>query len=151
MTPLNELIIEKVSWQTHKNPLQQLRHNVFVKEQHVSEKEEWDNNDETATHFLCLDKSSSGTTDEPIATARLLASGQIGRMAVAKKYRNLGLGTKLLNTLLSCDEAKKYKPLFLHAQLSAIPFYEKLGFTIKNDIEFEDAGIMHKTMEFHNG
>ncbi len=151
MTPLNKLTIKKVSWQTHKNQLRKLRHDVFVKEQHVSEKEEWDNNDETAIHFLCLDNPSFGNIEEPIATARLLPSGQIGRMAVAKNYRNSGLGKKILNTVLSCDEAKKHKTLFLHAQLSAIPFYEKLGFTIKNDIEFEDAGIMHKTMEFHYG
>jgi len=39
--------------------------------------------------------------------------------------------------------AKKVK---LNAQTQALPFYEKLGFTVTSD-EFLDAGIPHKAME----
>ncbi|MGI1677817.1 MAG: GNAT family N-acetyltransferase [Cellvibrionaceae bacterium] len=149
MDSLNQLPVQKVSWQSHKKLLQKLRHKVFVVEQNVPEKDEWDNYDESAIHFACIKKSNLTHEEEAIATARLLLTGQIGRMAVAKKHRMMGLGGKLLQYIIASDEAKNIKLLFLHAQISAIPFYEKFGFVITDDKEFEDAGIMHKTMEYH--
>jgi predicted GNAT family N-acyltransferase len=95
--------------------------------------------DKSAHHFLAM------LGDEPVGAARLLPSGQIGRMAVLAAYRNQGIGHKLLK---ACE--KKLTDLgiessFLHAQTHAISFYEKAGYRIKGD-EFLDAGIPHRTM-----
>ncbi len=38
------------------------------------------------------------------------------------------------------------KKLKLHAQSYAVPFYEKLGYTVTSP-EFMDAGIPHRAME----
>jgi predicted GNAT family N-acyltransferase len=35
--------------------------------------------------------------------------------------------------------------VFLNAQIAAIPFYEKRGYTVISDV-FDDAGIPHQTM-----
>ena len=37
----------------------------------------------------------------PVATARLLDSGKIGRMAVLRKWRHRGIGTALLSHLIN--------------------------------------------------
>ncbi|MDH5767324.1 MAG: GNAT family N-acetyltransferase, partial [Gammaproteobacteria bacterium] len=73
------------------------------------------------------------------------SDGQIGRMAVLKEWRNQGVGKLLLDALLNYAKKSAYPEIYLHAQLTAIPFYEKSGFIIHSD-EFMDAGIPHKTM-----
>ncbi|MGH1471233.1 MAG: GNAT family N-acetyltransferase [Cellvibrionaceae bacterium] len=153
MNAFKNLIIKKANWELDKTQLQKIRHKVFVEEQKVPEQDEWDHMDETATHYLCLLSPTIKTDNDqrhiPVATARLLPTGQIGRMAVLKEYRTKGIGKMLLQYIIDTHSARPMKSLFLHAQLSAIPFYEKLGFIVTNENEFEDAGIMHKTMEFH--
>ena len=38
--------------------------------------------------------------------------------------------------------------LFCHAQMAAVPFYERLGWTPVGDV-FTEAGIEHRRMELH--
>jgi predicted GNAT family N-acyltransferase len=42
-------------------------------------------------------------------------------------------------------KSKGIYALILHAQLSAIPFYEKLGFVAQGPI-YDEAGIPHRNM-----
>ena len=55
--------------------------------------------------------------EKPIGTGRLLPDGQIGRMAVLKDWRGLGVGTAMLKMLLRQACAKGLKNVFLNAQL----------------------------------
>lgn len=127
------------NWQEHGESLKAIRTEVFVKEQQVPEEMEWEEEDNHAQHFLAtLDQKAVGT-------ARLLSSGQIGRMAVLKPYRQQGIGGQLLQACLDAASQQKLEPLFLHAQNDAIPFYEKFGFVIAGK-EFYEAGIAHHKM-----
>ena len=119
-----------------------LRHTVFVGEQKVDEKIERDDLDKTATHALCL------YDGEPVGTGRMYIQNGIahlGRVCVLKEYRNKGLG-RIICTLL-IEEAKRKRCDFveLSAQLHAVPFYKKLGFTAEGDF-FYEAGIQHVKM-----
>ena len=127
------------NWKQSLQALKQIRTRVFIEEQHVPAELEWDEFDEQSTHFLVLHDNN------PIATARLKPDGQIGRMAVAKEYRNKGIGTKLLSTVLLQAKNNGYNMVYLHAQNKAINFYRKFDF-ITNGSEFIDAGILHKAM-----
>lgn len=129
-------------WHAHKSMLQQLRQIVFVDEQCVAREDEWDNWDEQATHFL-----STENHDTPIATARLLPNGQIGRMAVAKTHRGRGIGAHLLLFVLRWAKDHHYQHLFLHAQKNAIGFYQQLGFVTTSE-PYLEAGIVHQSMEY---
>ena len=71
--------------------------------------------------------------------------GQIGRMAVLAEYRNQGIGYKLLQFVLQHASRLNLEQVFLHAQVSAIPFYEKHGFTAVGNI-FYEANIPHREM-----
>ena len=83
--------------------------------------------------------------ENPIATARLLPNGVIGRMAVLKEWRGREVGSALLLRLLEEAGKKQIHHITLSAQLHAIPFYVKFGFQIAGE-EFMDAGIPHVRM-----
>jgi predicted GNAT family N-acyltransferase len=132
--------IREAKWPDERGLLRQVREPVFVKEQGVPIAMEWDDDDLLAYHLIALD-----IDQRPIATARLLGSGQIGRMAVLPEWRNRGIGTALLMSLVQRADAIGLKSLFLHAQTSAIPFYAKAGFRPKAE-PFMEAGIEHQKM-----
>jgi len=127
-------------WDKDQTPLREVRRTVFIEEQKVPEELEWDDDDKTSVHILVNDNST------PIATGRIKMDGHIGRMAVLKDYRNRGVGSAVLDALINFSKTLKMNSVYLHAQTSAIPFYEKHGFKISSE-EFMDAGIPHKTMK----
>ena len=83
---------------------------------------------------------------EPIGTGRLKLDGQIGRMAVARGWRQRGVGAAILQALLELARKEECTTVRLHAQTHAIPFYAKYGFQTVGE-EFDEAGIPHCTME----
>ena len=133
--------IQTTSWQKDKAALSHIRREVFIEEQNVPEELEWDEFDNTCIHILATDANNN-----PVACGRIKPDGHIGRMAVLKEHRNTGIGSDILKQLLDSAHDMKLKKVYLHAQITAIPFYEKQGF-ITYSGEFMDAGIPHKSME----
>lgn len=131
------------SWQDAKQAAHSIRKRVFVEEQGVPEELELDQFDLLAHHALAYREQ------ECIGTARLIIlpdhHGQIGRMAVLPAYRRQGLGGQLLRALLEDGRLLGITRFELHAQLTAIPFYEQLGFIAQGDI-YDEAGIPHRDM-----
>ena len=121
--------------------LRAIRETVFMKEQNVPKDEEWDGQDEASWHFL----AKADGKEKTIGCARLMRSGQIGRMAVLKEHRGLGVGELLLNSVVSQARELHMNPIFLHAQTYAVGFYERAGFRAHGD-EFMDANIPHYAM-----
>ena len=139
---MNKIKVRPVDWQQQKQTLRFIRTQVFIEEQHVPVELEWDDADQDALHFL-------GYFDQqPAACARLLPTGQIGRMAVLKPFRDKGIGKALLISVINYADEKNIGPLFLHAQNQAIPFYKKQGFQVHGE-EFMDAGIAHHEMLYN--
>ncbi len=132
--------LKKTNWNESKQALSFIRKTVFIKEQKVPEDLEWDEFDEQCMHILVTDNHHS-----PIACGRIKPDGHIGRMAVLKAYRKMGIGTAILKALLNSAAEQNITAVFLHAQITAISFYEKLGFEISSKT-FLDANIPHKTM-----
>ena len=128
-----------MQWDEAKDLAYPIRLTVFVHEQGVPEELELDDDDAIAWHVVVLDHGNA------IATGRLLKNGKIGRLAVLKEYRGLGLGGELMKTLLSYGRQEGIKQFFLHAQTTAIGFYERHGFKAI-DLPFEEAGIDHIKM-----
>jgi len=126
-------------WTLDKDALQGIRYRVFVEEQKVPVELEWDEYDDTATHFIVT------LSGEAIACARLKNDGQIGRMAVLTEHRNQGIGQELLRFVIRTAAEKNINDIYLHAQVSAIPFYEKQGFKTVGEV-FYEANIPHREM-----
>jgi predicted GNAT family N-acyltransferase len=120
-----------------------IRRRVFQDEQGVSAEEEFDADDDRATHVL------AECDGHPVGTGRIVchaADAKIGRMAVLKEYRRSGVGRALMDALVGAAVQQRCAQLVLHAQTHAIPFYASLGFHVVGD-EFEEAGIPHRRME----
>lgn len=119
-----------------------IRTEVFVKEQNVDPILEYEHEDEG--HFYLMYKN-----DEPIATARWRITSRgikLERFAMLNKYRNQGLGSVLLAEVMK-DVLDQKQKIYLHAQLRAVPFYERAGFVKEGGI-FNEAGIEHYLMEY---
>lgn len=132
--------VEPADWVTDLAALRAVREQVFVIEQNVPVEEEWDALDARSRHVIARDAE-----DRPIGTGRLTPERLIGRMAVLKEWRGRGVGEALLEALLDQARALGYPEVELHAQVHAIPFYEKYGFEAYGD-EFDECAIMHRMM-----
>ena len=136
---VGEVTVLEVPWATHADALMRVRRAVFIEEQGVSEREELDGEDASSQHFLATDGQG-----RPIGTARLMPSGQVGRMAVLPAWRRRQVGASLLG--LAMEAAKRQGlAVFLHAQVSAQGFYERNGFVASGEV-FLEADIEHLRM-----
>ncbi len=132
--------IRRADWRRDRDALRRVRLDVFVNEQGVPESLEWNDQDAAAVHLLALDGAG-----RPIGTARLLPTGQIGRMAVLPEWRGQGVGSALLREILAIAADCGYPDIFLNAQTSALPFYLRAGFLPVGEA-FDEAGIPHLRM-----
>lgn len=127
---------------TYKDALK-IRHDVFVTEQGVSVTDEIDELEDKTIHVVLYKEG------EPIATARIYALDteiyKVQRVAVQKKVRNQGFGALLMAEMEKKVVELGGRKLTLGAQNTAIPFYERIAYTIEG-AEFMDAGIPHHTM-----
>jgi predicted GNAT family N-acyltransferase len=134
--------IRRVSSQQQLKRAFAIRMRVFVREQGVSAEIELDRDDMRATHLLAL------VPGKAVGTARIVirsGNAKIGRMAVLKKFRRRGVGTKLLNRAIVTAETLGAKKIYLHALFSLIGFYETMGFRCAGGV-FDEAGIPHRKM-----
>jgi predicted GNAT family N-acyltransferase len=129
------------TWEADRIELQRIRRTVFIEEQQVSDSDEWDDDDAVSAHVLVR------LNRDPVGTGRLNPAGKIGRIAVIAGARGRGIGGLILSHLL--DEARRrgIRRPYLHAQLQALPFYEKLGFRSEGGV-FDEAGLPHVRMRF---
>ncbi|MGY8815283.1 MAG: GNAT family N-acetyltransferase [Gammaproteobacteria bacterium] len=139
----NSFKIIQANWKQDGDRIMMIRKVVFVEEQKVSMDEEIDNLDEQCWFALALNN-----TGEAIGTGRLLPTGKIGRLAVLKEYRNLGVGSKLLNLLIDITKTQSVSDVYLHGQTHAKMFYNKHGFIEEGEI-FDEAGIPHFKMRLN--
>ncbi|MEU4261102.1 GNAT family N-acetyltransferase [Streptomyces argenteolus] len=131
----------------------QVRKDVFVGEQQVPEEIEYDAHDARAVHVLAV--AADGTA---LGTGRLLHGaaaagrtggdltvGSLGRLAVTREARGLGVGAALVRAIEEEARALGLAGVDLHAQTHALGFYERLGYVAYGP-EFPDAGMPHQAM-----
>ncbi len=124
----------------------EIRRRVFVEEQRVDAREEWDAHDEPGAetlHFLVSEGAQA------LGCARLRALGdaaKIERVAVLHEQRTRGLGRALMEATETAAWRRGHARLVIHAQRAVIPFYERLGWRALGP-EFVEAGIAHRKME----
>ena len=140
------LQVKQISCDQAKGHAFAIRMRVFVREQGVPANIELDDEDHDAVHFLATRRG------RPVGTARLVMHGQnakIGRMAVLKKHRRKGIGAALLKRGIAAAKRRGARNIFLHAQVSVVGFYEKMGFRCVGPV-FDEAGIAHRKMILMN-
>lgn len=121
-----------------------IRSEVFMKEQGVPVSLEIDENEAYAIHFVCYNDENKA-----LGTCRLLpinaSTVKLQRMAVLKPYRKQRIGFLLMEEAEIFAKKQGFKEIILGAQMTALPFYEKLGYHSFGE-EFLDAGMKHLNM-----
>ena len=133
--------VSKVSDPANLEKVFAIRREVFVGEQNCPPELEWEFEDESI-HFLAT------VDDVPAGASRWRKTDKgykLERFAVLKNFRGMGLGQELVKAVLA-DLPADASYVYLHAQVQAVPLYEKFGFE-KVGPEFEEAGIRHYKME----
>ncbi len=119
--------------------LRAVRDVVFIEEQNVPKEIEWDGSDADCTHVLITDG------DTPVGCGRINATGRVGRMAVLADRRGEGIGAMVMERLEAIARGMKLDRLYLNSQVSAMGFYEKLGYKAIGE-PFDEANIPHRKM-----
>ncbi len=131
-------------WEALGRDASALRQAVFVAEQGIPAELELDAADAQALHAVAYNRLG-----QALGTGRLLQHapgvGRIGRMAVLGSVRGAGLGRPLLDRLVQLARERGDHEVMLHAQSSAIGFYDRAGFKAQGPT-FEEAGIVHQEM-----
>jgi predicted GNAT family N-acyltransferase len=121
----------------------EVRRQVFVWEQGISEDLVFDGHDREMLHMVVKDgERVIGST-----RVQFLADNQakLERMAVLKRYRRKGIGKEMLLFLDAVWKDKQVQQVIIHAQLEVVPFYKLCGFD-ELGLPFQEAGIEHIKM-----
>ena len=137
---MTRIKVRSTTWDQDRVSLKEIRNQVFIHEQGVSERLEWDKEDTSCEHFVAY------MDNEAVGCARLVGNKKIGRMAVLKAYRGKGIGKEILDHIKRHASQKRYTRLELSAQCHAYEFYRSCGFTAHSS-PYEDANIPHIDME----
>jgi predicted GNAT family N-acyltransferase len=132
--------LHPAAWQADRVALESIRRQVFVVEQGVPEAEEWDERDPLCRHVVARLENC-----DVVGTGRLDPVGKIGRIAVLDEYRGKGVGAAIVMYLIEQAHRDGLGEVYLYAQVSALGFYKKLGFSPVGP-EFDEVGIPHRRM-----
>lgn len=122
-----------------------IREEVFVVEQQVAREDEYDEYEKESHHFMAFDG------DYPCGAARWRITNdgvKLERFAVRKSYRGRGVGSLLVQAVLEHihrHPVASGKKMYLNAQISALPLYEKFGFK-PDGARFMECNIEHQKM-----
>lgn len=122
----------------------EVRRQVFIQEQGVSENVEYDGHDEEALHMIVKDGGKIVGT----ARVRFPTTGQakIERMAILKPFRRKGIGSGIISYLNAVLRNRQIEQVVLHAQYAVTAFYKSCGFE-ETGSPFWEAGIRHIQMQ----
>jgi predicted GNAT family N-acyltransferase len=127
-----------------------IRDVVFIREQGVDPALERDGLDDESIHYLAeIDGWPVGAARVRVLDDRF----KVQRVAVLREARGKGVGEALMRFLMADLAAGKQatgRHFFLSSQSYAVPFYEKLGFSVCSD-EYMEAGIAHNDMRAEIG
>jgi len=121
-----------------------VRREVFVEEQDISEDLEYDGYDGHSLHVVVKDgERVIGTARVQFPTA---SQAKIERMAVIKTFRRRGIGGGIMAFLDEEFRNRRVEEVILHAQCEVAAFYRSCGFE-ESGVPFLEAGIKHIRMQ----
>jgi predicted GNAT family N-acyltransferase len=140
--PIQRVIIKEATSPEEMEHVFQMRDEVFVHEQHLTNDARFDPDDRRSVHFLAY------LDDQPVGTGRLTMikrEAQVAWVAVRIPYRQSGVGKAVMIAILERARDEEADYVVLNAQSHALEFYSRLGFESMGH-EFRMAGIPHQVM-----
>ena len=141
---MGKLIYELVASDRDLKDAFDVRRQVFVEEQGISEDLVFDGRDQEALHIVVKDG------ERVIGTARVLFladnQAKLERMAVTEAFRRKGIGRRIISFLNKELGNKQVEQVVLHAQHGVVEFYRSCGFE-ESGLPFWEANIKHTKMQ----
>jgi predicted GNAT family N-acyltransferase len=138
----------------------EIRSNVFVKEQGITEEEEYDDFDLEAIHVIVYEDvphqpngmiNTGGSYKKAVATGRIVYDGMscnIGHVAVLKEFRGKKYGDFTVRMLLNKAFMAGIKEVTLITKSSDEDFFGKIGFQCSGN-RFMESGEEFSHMNIH--
>ena len=133
--------VSRVQWQHAAPLLRDLRERVFICEWRIPKRVEFDRNDNSAYHMIVCDDD----TQEPIATGRMLATGEISRVAVLRQYRKQHIDEVVVKGLLNIARELDLSEVSVKCPLEKVPHFKANNFRPSGSV-FMEAGIPRQRM-----
>jgi len=136
--------VARIRGEEDQESARQIRHAVFVVEQGVPAQIEVDGLDGGCDHYLAR------VGDEPVATARARVTEKgwkLERVAVLQAHRGRDVGSALVHYVLAT--APSDGRVYVHAQASALGFWERVGFVAEGP-SFLEGGLPHRVMSLQH-
>lgn len=137
------MIVKRVETEEEQQDAYDIRKQVFVYEQKVPLEIELDEYERESVHFIAYKQLI------PVGAARVRKvdnEAKVERVCVLKTYRQAGIGHLLMKEIEDFANKQNWLPIRLHAQLEAVPFYEKIGYITCSDL-FYEANLPHVAMK----
>jgi N-acetylglutamate synthase-like GNAT family acetyltransferase len=84
-------------------------------------------------------------TQEPVATGRILSTGEISRIAVLMSYREKDVVQKVMRGLLVIANELKLDEVFMYSPLDSVEYFRKFHFITAGAV-FMEAGMPRQRM-----
>ena len=134
------LHVQLGSWAEWGDAARAVRAAVFIREQGIPAELEWDDDDAICRHAVVFNRLGM-----PVACARLLPDGHIGRVAVVQAMRGSQAGRLVMQSLMLEARTAGHSHAEISAQLAVLGFYRRLGFSSVGE-PYVEAGIAHIRM-----
>lgn len=147
MISSKEFQVKRVSSKEEWEKAYDIRLKVFVQEQSVPQENELDDLDPECIHWIVCKENG-----QAVGTLRLYVDkmdprkGKLGRMAVLKEYRRLGIGKMLIGELVEYATQTNLSKITCHSQEYIQDFYKSCGFKVESQEIFMEEGIPHVLM-----
>jgi len=133
--------VSRVQWEQAAPLLKNVREKVFICEWRIPRKVEFDKKDRHAFHILVCDDG----TQEPVATGRILSTGEISRIAVLMSYREKDVVQRVMRGLLAIANELKLDEVFMYSPLDSVEYFRKFHFITAGAV-FMEAGMPRQRM-----
>ena len=138
----SHLVVREVWGEAPLEAVYEIRDEVFVDEQALTDDARTDPDDDRSFHYLAL------LDEQPVGIGRLTMFGreaQVAWVAVRQPYRQHGIGKAIMLAIIERAIIERASQVILNAQTHAIDFYTALGFEVVGG-EFFMSGIGHQVM-----
>ena len=133
--------VSRVVWEQASPLLKNVREKVFICEWRIPKQIEFDQYDKDAFHMIVCDDE----TQEPVATGRILLSGEISRIAVLPSYRKHEVDKIILNGLLQVAREIGLTEVVINSPLTKVAHYQAHHFNVVGNVYME-AGIARQKL-----
>lgn len=127
--------ILRVNWRDHGAACALVREKVFVYEMRLSPRVESDGLDPQCFHVLAVSEQG-----DAFGTGRLEPDGHICRIAVLMPWRQQGVGSAVLDELISIARDQGHLQVTVAIPIATQAFYENNGFEAAGSV-YMDGGI----------